>query len=156
MRQPSTSVSLHGIGELADSRLLRCALPISRRSSSASLPSVLRPNLPKLPYAHRNRAANRVPYPTTLLLPARRPKAAALPSRRELGKAPRCDTCDFSGSPCPFSANCNILSAKAWLPPVPSMRWLWRRSSHGSPYSTRTARATVHRLNPHSRLVKIC
>ena len=45
--------------------------------SSASLPSVLKANLPKLPYAHRNRVANRVPSPTTLLLPARRPKATA-------------------------------------------------------------------------------
>src|SRR6476620_2933793 len=34
-------------------------------------------------------------------MPARRPKAAAPPSRRELGQSPRCDTCDFSWSPCP-------------------------------------------------------
>ena len=47
--------------------------------NSASLPSVLKANLPNLPYAHRNGAANRVPYPTTLLLSARRPKAAAPP-----------------------------------------------------------------------------
>jgi hypothetical protein len=38
---------LHGIGELVDSHLLRCASPISRRSSSALLPSVLKANLPK-------------------------------------------------------------------------------------------------------------
>src|SRR5205807_7575362 len=65
---------------------------------AASLPFVLRVNLPKPPFARRSRARNRVLSQTSRRLPAYPLRAAVLPSRCELGKAARCDWCDFSSS----------------------------------------------------------